>query len=110
MTRMPFGKFKGRPISALPYDYLEWLIDEDFLKGSLRRAVAEEYERRLHSQEVDYSEDSLIDPKLADELIAAGLRTLSKKYHPDVGGSTAHMQAINAAAEWLRQQARRIEA
>jgi uncharacterized protein (DUF3820 family) len=43
-TRMPFGKFKGDTLLKIAGDergigYLEWLVDQDWFKGKLRRAV-----------------------------------------------------------------------
>jgi hypothetical protein len=35
------------------------------------------------------------------EIIAAGIKALAKKNHPDVGGSIEAMQKINEAAERL---------
>lgn len=40
------------------------------------------------------------------ELVKAALRIAAKKNHPDLGGSTTQMQAINAAADRLLQEAR----
>lgn len=37
--RMPFGKHKGRPISEVPPDYLEWLDQNRWLSAELRAAV-----------------------------------------------------------------------
>ena len=39
--RMPFGKYKDLEISAVPDDYLLWLIANIPLRDPLRRAVAE---------------------------------------------------------------------
>ena len=51
MTRMPFGKHKGMRIEDLPFEYLEWLVDQDFLREPLARKLKAEYERRAYSQE-----------------------------------------------------------
>jgi hypothetical protein len=32
---------------------------------------------------------------LVDEIVDAGVRTLAKTYHPDVGGDTEKMKGIN---------------
>ena len=44
--RMPFGKYKDHEISAVPDDYLLWLIANIPLRDPLRRAVAEEVTER----------------------------------------------------------------
>jgi hypothetical protein len=106
MITMPFGKYRGCFISELPLEYLDWLLDQEFIRNPLRSTLEREFEKRLHSQEPN----NAIDISLIDELVSAGLRTLSKKYHPDLGGDHDLMVALNNCAEWLRQQARRIAA
>ncbi|HMN94469.1 MAG TPA: DUF3820 family protein [Hydrogenophaga sp.] len=39
-TRMPFGKYEGRPIADLPGDYLNWLAREGFPRGDIGRLLA----------------------------------------------------------------------
>jgi putative quorum-sensing-regulated virulence factor len=39
MTHMPFGKFKGEALVALPPDYIEWLLEQEFVKDPLRAAL-----------------------------------------------------------------------
>ena len=101
--RMPFGKYRGKRLEDVPFEYLEWLTTLD-LREPLRTHVDEEFERRAYSQETQ----NLIDPTVVDELVGAGVRSLSKKYHPDVGGDHHRMAAVNQAADWLRQQARTL--
>jgi Putative quorum-sensing-regulated virulence factor len=43
---MPFGKYKGHDLSALPDDYLLWLIANVPLRDPLRSAVSEEITER----------------------------------------------------------------
>jgi putative quorum-sensing-regulated virulence factor len=43
---MPFGMHKGKPIKDLPADYLNFVLENVELKGSLFRALSEEFERR----------------------------------------------------------------
>ena len=93
-------------ISKLPLEYLDWLLDQDFVGEPLRSTLEREFEKRLHSQEPN----NAIDISLIDELVSAGLRSLSRKYHPDLGGDHDSMVALNNCADWLRQQARRIAA
>lgn len=46
LEKMPFGKHAGVPIADLPHDYLEWILENLKLRGSLLRALETEYERR----------------------------------------------------------------
>jgi len=100
---MPFGKYRGERLEDVPFAYLEWLTALD-LREPLRTHVEEEFERRAYTQE----SKSIIDPNIVDELVGAGLRVLSKKYHPDMGSDHDCMVAVNQVADWLRQQARAL--
>ncbi len=42
---MPFGKFKGRPISSVPDDYLQWCL-ANFEHSKLRAFLQSEVDRR----------------------------------------------------------------
>ncbi len=36
---MPFGKHKGKRISAVPPDYLDWLVNRDGIPADLQEAI-----------------------------------------------------------------------
>ena len=38
-ARMPFGKYKGQPLSDCPTDYLDWLLGQDWLRRELAEAI-----------------------------------------------------------------------
>ena len=44
--KMPFGKFKGTPISDLPDWYLAWAMEQDFIKDPIKSALQQEYDER----------------------------------------------------------------
>lgn len=44
--RMPFGKYKGQDLAALPDDYLRWVIANIPLREPLWSALTEEMARR----------------------------------------------------------------
>lgn len=46
MDLMPFGRYRGHPLSALPDDYFAWLRALPDLRPRLRAAVDAEAERR----------------------------------------------------------------
>ncbi len=59
MTRMPFGKHKGEPLSDIPSDYLEWCLDNCTgwqMTSSLRRAM--ELEERREAYYAKYAPSS----------------------------------------------------
>jgi Putative quorum-sensing-regulated virulence factor len=99
--RMPFGRFKGQPLTALPDHYLTWLCSLE-LREPLRSAVADEVRRR----QVPAALPPLPPDAMpwAESIVALGVRRLARRHHPDIAGgaSTLTMQRINLAAQWLR--------
>ncbi len=102
--KLPFGKYKGCDSQDVPESYLAWLADWEHLREPLKSAIRAERERRELAQPVEIN----VDVGLVDELVGAGVRALAKKYHPDCGGSHEQVVAVNAAGDWLRQQARML--
>jgi Putative quorum-sensing-regulated virulence factor len=111
---MPFGKHKGHPIPDLPDAYLTWLVTIE-LHDPLRRVVLDELQRRAlgswrredRRREPAASRTAAPPIEIVNELVGAGLRSLARKYHPDLaGGDTRKMQQINGAVDWLRERAR----
>src|SRR5262245_60967137 len=101
---MPFGKHKGRRISKLPDEYLDWLYNLDDLRQPLRDAVHSEWQRRFGAP--DEKALQLIPAALRDithEIINRGYRATAKHHHPDVGGTHEAMLRLQEAAEILRR-------
>lgn len=102
---MPFGRHKGEPLSSVPDEYLDWLTTID-LRPRLRGAVYAEIRSREGAESRAYRPSTMLlecpEPKVARELVSAGLRSVSRRYHPDAGGTHDAMIAVNTAAEWLR--------
>lgn len=46
MTTMPFGRYRGEPLSRVPTHYLRWLTNLTDLKPRLRRTVENELAER----------------------------------------------------------------
>jgi Putative quorum-sensing-regulated virulence factor len=102
--KMPFGRYRGEELSALPWDYIVWLSGLD-LRPPLLHAVEEEMARR--------ADGSMLDPataQAAERILTAGYRIASLEAHPDRGGSHEEMVSINAAAGVLRGLLARIGA
>jgi hypothetical protein len=91
--RMPFGKHKGCPVHSLPEDYLSWLWENVELREPLRSAVWEALEGR--------EPEFLPHP----QTVKSVYRRLAAKWHPDVGGSTEAMAALNEFYEELKATA-----
>jgi hypothetical protein len=47
---MPFGKYKGQTLDEIDDEYLEWLLDEDFVREPLRSQLRREGQRRCESR------------------------------------------------------------
>jgi hypothetical protein len=108
---MPFGRFKGFLLSDIPNWYLSWLAGLDDLREPLASAVEREFRRRHNEEEPEPAAPAgaaCPDPRVADELVTAGFKSLARKYHPDMGGSHESMLAVNRVAEWLRALLRRL--
>ena len=102
---MPFGRHRGEPLSALPDEYLDWLTTIE-LRPRLRAGIYAEIRRREDAEFGASTPGSASltcpEPRVARELVGAGLRSVSRRYHPDAGGTHADMIAVTAAADWLR--------
>jgi uncharacterized protein (DUF3820 family) len=103
-----FGKFKGEQVQFLPDDYLWWLFGQDFLKPPLAEVVKSEVSMRwpgkfeifLKQPRQRASKTKKKPPELA--AIKSIFRELALKFHPDTGGNTAAMAALNEFYERLQ--------
>ncbi|MCF2902014.1 DUF3820 family protein [Pseudoalteromonas sp. SSMSWG5] len=50
-TKMPFGKYAGRPLLLLPEPYLVWFKQQGFPEGQLGAQLAMIYEVKLNGLE-----------------------------------------------------------
>jgi len=55
--RMPFGRYRGRPLHTLPYEYLHWFAEkpDGFPKGRLGELMAFVYHTKAAGAEVVFS-------------------------------------------------------
>jgi hypothetical protein len=103
---MPFGKYRGQPIDAIPPSYLRWVLRE---VRNLAPALRREIEQVL--AEVDGYRPGPSQPPPSpppppvpwDGILRNWYRGLALDYHPDRGGSVEAMQAINEAHDRLRK-------
>lgn len=93
-TRMPFGKFRGRPVNDLPVDYVAWVRENIELREPLKTAIETRY-REL---------TQVVIPRGAVDLNALR-RRFAAKYHPDrPKGSRDAMSAVNDVFDCLREE------
>jgi hypothetical protein len=96
LTRLRFGKYKGSDISAVPTQYLEFLV------SSAEETIAECEAELRRREAVEQAELPWIK-----RVVEVGYRELAKKCHPDVaGGDRDDMVELNAAVEKLRELVR----
>lgn len=110
---MPFGKYRGLPLSEVPPDYLAWLYWSSDIDGALRWEVEEALlahfpARPTYSEAqrmADFARLKAVDEtrRQVGEALKSAYRDLSKKYHPDRGGSNQVMAGINALYERLEK-------
>lgn len=100
MTRMPFGKHKGRTLDEVPDAYLWWCLDNLDLWPLLREAI----ERRLGlepgGQAPPPTAQQQADHDAREEMLLvarAWYRSMCLRFHPDRGGSNEAMKALNEA-------------
>lgn len=118
MTTMPFGRHRGEPLDKIPTDYLLWATTIELKSLFLRMCIITELEargawstddhrqRREHHEPPPPPSTTVVPAEIrptAEELIAAGLRALTRKHHPDLGGSHDGMVRVNLTAETLRR-------
>lgn len=91
---MPFGKYRGQELEALPESYVMWLWDNIELREPLRSGIWGRIDSMIFEHQASKT--------LPAVDIKAIYRELSMKWHPDHGGNTAAQQAINEFYERLR--------
>jgi hypothetical protein len=101
---MPFGKYRGLPLSEIPDCYLRWLSTID-LSGWLAEAVQAELDVRMGlPPRRAGGEDAGADVRsMAAEIVERGYRAAARVHHPDLGGSNDAMRLVTEARAYLRR-------
>ena len=99
---MPWGKYKGEDISEIPDSYILWLNFSASYSGNalLKDKVMEEVEIRFSNKlpKRVYSNENAITPGSLKKIY----HQICVEYHPDRGGNTVAMQAINSFYQKLK--------
>jgi uncharacterized protein (DUF3820 family) len=96
---MPWGKFKGQRIIDLPPNYLTYSLIEFDLPIELRQLMI-----KVLLQHIDpYNQINSFE-NIESEKVKNVYKKLCLKYHPDKGGNTEAMQAINDFRRMLNEQ------
>ena len=101
--RLSFGKHRGTSIDDLPDGYLQWLFWLDTLQPDVEKAVKTEVLSRWPEKIVQVHRITRTKSKSPNHQarIKTIFRELALRYHPDTGGNTEAMQAINEFMEKL---------
>ncbi len=114
--KLPFGKHKGKDIGDVPSDYLVWCLDNmDWLDpagSKFNRTLWEIIRRRLNLPTDLPKEDPAAKPRepkepplKSDEKLRRTLKTwyasMSRRFHPDLGGSAREMVVVNLCYDSL---------
>lgn len=91
-VKMPFGKYKGIYLENIPISYLAYCLDEFDLTTNLDEAI----------RECLFVSLGFNDRPEANTNINSIYIKLAKKYHPDKGGNTIAMQAINEFRDLIK--------
>jgi len=97
--QMPFGKHKGKNVWELPTSYLVWLSGLEDLSPWLRDAVEAALDVHLGRRSPASSAAGL---PVWEPVVGRWYRELVMRHHPDRGGDTRVMQALNDAHDKLR--------
>lgn len=157
-VRMPWGKHKGKPLSEIPRDYLQWALanatlvtpelreqiesvlnvqpatlpfgddpDEDFraeairLRGEVKgmRAGWDLDKTRLKNADVEIkrlkkaldeaSRRRLADPSEFRRVVKQWYGAISRKFHPDLGGTAAQQTVANVCYQELMERLEGME-
>jgi uncharacterized protein (DUF3820 family) len=98
---MPFGRYVGEKIQDIPTTYILWLLENgtnmsEELTKELKNVMADRLGLKTKTkteikEKIIYRSTSPVTP----EFVKIIRNDLAKEYHPDKGGNTTAMQAIN---------------
>jgi hypothetical protein len=107
---MNFGKHRGKRIDAVPLDYLLWAAEcATGISPPMKRAIRDELDRRAggaNGRRRGGPEPRPGPPPPGVDwrpLLKRWFARLSKKYHPDAGGTDEQMRVVNHAREVLEE-------
>lgn len=98
--RMPFGKHRGKDLEDVPDSYLLWcLANLEALNPLLRRAIEEHLEVPPPPPPRAPAPPAALEARRIADAIRTEIRDVYRatalKHHPDRGGNTAAMAAVN---------------
>jgi len=116
---MPWGKWKGYPIEEVPHDYMRWAVrNADAMSDELRaamekilelapgstgksRLMALERENESLKKRLEFSRGE------TERILKQSYGEMSRRFHPDAGGSNESQIVVNLIFEDIRQKFRK---
>ncbi len=90
MPKVTFGKYQGYDLEDVPEEYIQWVIDRN-------KTQLGEYEAELDRRaRIGQSTETMVH-----KIVSEGFRALSKKFHPDAGGTEKLMHELGASRDFL---------
>lgn len=102
---MPWGKYKGWPLFKVPAGYLAWVAEVSNADWTLKYHAVREIASRFDLVDKDAHDDTVSTCDRCESLrgeLDREYRTAALVCHPDRGGTTATMQALNGMVGRLR--------
>jgi hypothetical protein len=106
---MPFGKYRGRLLTEIPQSYLCWVLTNcENITWQLRmeiRAIVDKARQDARQDARGQAPDGSKPPELIDwsGILTTWYRAMSLRFHPDRGGTTEAMVAVNMGYEKLKE-------
>jgi hypothetical protein len=98
---MPWGKHRGKELSEVPECYCRWALENaSSLDGPLREAIRQRLGLLPQQQQSDQTAQLVETVRTALRDIH---RAMALRFHPDRGGSTQAMAAINHMNDCLQE-------
>ena len=105
--RMPWGKHRGTPVHELEDSYIWWLFGQDIRDFNLSQEIERIAQDRWPYKFIRNVVVVKQEPPTNDTGIMADVksiyRKLALKFHPDHGGNTLAMAALNEFKELLSE-------
>jgi hypothetical protein len=105
---MRFGKYKGERLDQIPTSYLRWLLREcheldQYFRCRILDAI--DWQQAQEREERQPSQGRATPPPPVDwsGIIRQWHHEMVMQHHPDRGGDVKVMQALNHAADRLKQ-------
>jgi uncharacterized protein (DUF3820 family) len=98
---MPFGKHRGTSLDNLDLSYIEWLLDQEFVNGALKRALELQVEDRSRPQLVQTGAPK--PPAALESYLRQIILTGYKKCREDLKDNPEKLKSLQSAREQLEE-------